>query len=659
MIKRNSDMQRTVNLETLDLHYEDEAPGFGFPQGGIYCINMDDITARIAAVKNTVKKINLNNQNVLTEIPDVIGECRNLEELDISNTEVSEIPGYIFSLPALRYIKTSVCPPADIVNAVNLDELNFWINRDDKFPQEICALKKLQKLTVCINADISLPETLCNLKNLKTLNVSFLSDTINFVNFPGSFSGHKSLKKIKIKSLFRYNEGKVLDMERLTKILASCPAFESLSLDTLVIDNGYDYLSRLVNLKKLSLRHLQTADNGKNATEINPLKAVSGMRKLEKLEIYGTKFNLTEIPDIFGNMGDLRKFTFVGNLVQNIPPSFYSLANLTEIRIYGTGISALGENIGNLQKLEKILLFDNLFTSLPESIFSLPCLNTLDIGCNNFIRKEISRIRKNFKNKINFMASNQGHQKEYKKLIAMNSSFDQAGSNAAYYDVYIRQCLAAVNEYPHAVKHVKLSISDYQYYNICEEAVKKSSYAIEDVNPEKLGAYYFNVCRAAAKCSENRKKIDNRLKIIRDDLLSEKEYLQVCLEAVLQSDYWHCGLEFIKPDRLSREDYELICRVAINRSYNAISAVHDPSPELCHYSVKKGALLRDIPEPMRSYDLCLLTVQTGKAGEELNFSAGAKEGTTEGIDCVPLKLRDEYMIKTHKEYIRGIGNNAE
>ena len=85
-----------------------------------------------------------NNPNV-----NLIGNLKNLEYVDLSYTELNEIPSGVFSLNNLKYLN---------VRGNNLKEI----------PNEISNLKKLETLNIIFNDDItSVPYSVCNLKNFE------------------------------------------------------------------------------------------------------------------------------------------------------------------------------------------------------------------------------------------------------------------------------------------------------------------------------------------------------------------------------------------------------------------------------------------------------------------------------------------------------------
>jgi len=508
-------------LEELDLHWKEEDPTLGITSEGVQCKDMNDIIERISKVKDTVKKISLKNQPVLTEVPEILKECEHLEELNFSHTKITAIPEFIFTLPNLRVL--SCCckglpkAPSGLAKAQKLEKLHIRINENWNFPEAIASLSELKLLKLDIYSSAAFIKDLKKLTKLEELLFSIKYESGAALTLPDSFTNHQALKKVSIIDIV-YKNYKILDFERTMHILSSCPKLESLTLSGFAIKKP-DSLSKLTNLKLLELRHLKT--------EGKIFDAIKDLKKLEKLDILGSEFCITELPDIFGNYGELRSFSFAGNFVRNLPPSLFLLNNLTTLEIGSTGISVIDEKVGNLKNLTGLQIYDNMLEKLPNSIFSLPKLAVLNIE-ENFIKpqdiaalkQKIGDLNKNGQ-KIEFICGNQGHRLTIKKLRAI--SFFESINSAVYYSY----CMAAMCEKPSSIKYV------------------------------------------------------------RDDFLKDNEYIQVCIEAALRNIYPEF-LIHVNHKRLKREDYERICWVAVLHLPSTISKMVEPTKELLALAGKRN-----------------------------------------------------------------------
>jgi len=562
----------------LDLHWKDEDTDLGIASEGVLCDDMEDIINRITEVKDTVRIINLENQPALTEIPEILKECKLLEELDISHTDIDEIPEFLFKLPNLKSLSCRCSflsqPPKGFSNARKLERLHCRINKGWTFFDEILSLENLKYLGVDLYSPIMLPKKLGTLKNIEEFFLAIKYDEEGDVSpLPDSFNEHPVLKTVIIDDPF-HKTRKTFDLESAAKILSTCPKLETLELTGLAVGAGHHNLSILTGLKELKLRHLLVSGN--------ILDSIASLQNLEKLDIWGSEFKLTKIPDIFINMKNLQDFSFAGNMVLDLPPSIYGLTELRTLGIGSTGISTLNERIGNLKNLKRLDIYDNLLSKLPDAVFTLPSLEILNIEENIFNPKDLFAISEKIKNlaqkghKIEFLYKMQGHRQWTKKLRAIRDIDKVDVEN------YFRLCLNASRENPFAIKYMnKDKLHDQRLYaELCIISVRKTCVALENVDPKKLGdPYYFLVCMEAARD----KNIGNNFKLIKDDELSNDEFIQVCMEAAMHN----ASFDFIRnfnteafSSRFGREIYERICWVSVLHNPHTAAGMIKPTAEI-------------------------------------------------------------------------------
>jgi len=577
-------MAKETNTDTLDLHWTDEDADLGIASEGVLCKNMEEITNHIESVKDTVKKINLFNQHSLIQIPAVLKECNLIEEINISHTDIKEIPDFLFTLPALRSL--SCCCnevlnfPKGVFKAQKLEFLHIRINKGWSLPKEITSLHNMKVLAVDLYSDAALPENLGELTNLEELSIAIKYDDGAVPFLPDSFKKHQSLTMVSVNDPF-YRNRKTFAFEHSIKILSTCTKLESLKLSGFAVGKEHQSLSLLSGLKVLELRHL--------LAEGNIFNSIAGLKNLEILNIWGSDFKITEVPDIFNNMKELREFSFAGNMILNLPPSVYNLTKLTTLEIGSTGISMLDDKIANLKNLKKIFVYDCILDKLPDAIFSLPSLEVLNIEDNIFtanviasIKEKINSLAKNGQ-KIEFTYDGQGHRQMVKKLRTLQ--------NIESMDIveYAKHCLNAVNENPHALKYVNIKkYHGSRYYaELCIAAVRKSCFTLENIEPTVMDrSTYFRICMEAAKSPD----IAVAFKLIRSKLLSDSEYVQVCIEAALHNN----SADFLNNfnneaflSRFNREVYEHICWTAVLHYPPAISKITNPTTEVREIAEKK------------------------------------------------------------------------
>ena len=643
-------------MKTLDLSWDDE-------DGGFYFDDMNELIERIAEVKDTVKKLKITGQHELTEIPAIIGECKLLEELNISNNSIKEIPAiigeckllekldisinsikeipdFVFTLPALRSLYCQyndiIDLPAAIAKAVKLETLQITVNNDKSIPEEIGALTKLKNLNLLMGEYFTLPEILGNLPCLEEFSLWIHNSDAGAIALPASFANHPALRKITI--------GKAaLDFDSTARILVSCPNLESLVLNRIHARMGNNGFALPVQLKELELWDC-TFDG-------NPYKAIGYLHKLRMLKIFrgynyqnDTVFEMDELPDIFGNLSLLQEF-YCNCYAQKLPLSIYSLSKLERLTLNCTAITELDEKIGNLQNLKQLMVGYNMLETLPEQVFSMPNLVELEISGNNFSRKEVTAIKNKIKvipgRKIKLTSGGQGPSETKKFEIMQHNAALQ--NIAPLHDVkpystitdpYYAQYLAAINEGLHALSLVDKRIRSFAYYEICMAAVKKDAYAISRIDIERLDDFirhYSTMCLIAAKGEGTKRMgLDTKTLLkIRDDLLSYEDYIRFCFEVVTHNRYAGI-LEGIKYERLEREDYLRICWVSILQHSGTVCCVVDPPPDLCMFALKLNAHLSDIPIQARSYEICTYAIKNDR------FILG--------LEDIPEQHRDDNML---------------
>jgi Leucine-rich repeat (LRR) protein len=107
-----------------------------------------------AARRDRSTKLDLSRQ-VLTELPDSIGELDSLLELDLSNNQLTRLPDSIGNLHRLTqlYLRSNNLTelPETIGKLIKLKVLNIHENRLTKLPESIGNLTELTTLRPCRN----------------------------------------------------------------------------------------------------------------------------------------------------------------------------------------------------------------------------------------------------------------------------------------------------------------------------------------------------------------------------------------------------------------------------------------------------------------------------------------------------------------------------
>ncbi|CAI9284460.1 unnamed protein product [Lactuca saligna] len=192
------------------------------------CMNHETFSRSICGLQH-LKKIKL--EGSILEAPKDVDQLEYLEELDLSYTEIKNLPDTICVLKRLKSLKVKSC----------------W--NLEKLPKDLGRLECLKKLILSSAKIKELPDSICMLKHLELLNLSFclLLETL-----PEEIGRLENLKKLTLSS------AKIKDLPDSICMLKN---LESLQLhDCLLLEKLPEDLGRLKYLKHLNLsfcKHLR------------------------------------------------------------------------------------------------------------------------------------------------------------------------------------------------------------------------------------------------------------------------------------------------------------------------------------------------------------------------------------------------------------------
>jgi len=279
------------------------------------------------ALKNPTKCIELDlNSQDLSELPSDFAKFLNLKKLVLSNNNFAEIPDVVFQLK-------------------NLEELHLqgaltYFEKYEKdillttISEKISELPNLQLLNLSYNDLTVLPAELSELKNLRVLNI--YHNRINQSSDLNIIATVASLKELNIGGN---------DLKQLPESFAKLT-----NLNNLYIDNSYSegvavgetlsdfpaVVLQLSNLKELSLTGQAIKTIPKN------------INKLSNLEVLWLNDNpFLGLPESFGDLSKLKHLNISYYCVPDttpctrafkLPKSFCKLSNLNEFTAYGRNI---------------------------------------------------------------------------------------------------------------------------------------------------------------------------------------------------------------------------------------------------------------------------------------------------------------------------------
>ncbi|XP_023767542.1 disease resistance protein RPV1 [Lactuca sativa] len=255
------------------------------------CMNNETFSRSICGLQH-LKKLKL--EGSILEAPKDLDQLEYLEELDLSYTEIKNLPDTICMFKLLKSLKVKSC----------------W--NLEKLPKDLGRLECLKKLTLSSAKIKELPDSICMLKHLELLNLSFclLLETL-----PEEIGRLENLKKLTLSS------AKIKDLPDSICMLKN---LESLQLhDCLLLEKLPEDLGRLKCLKHLNLsfcKHLRDIP-----------ESICMMKCLKYLSLYYC-IKLEKLPEELGCLECLEILDITCTCISYLPQSIFLLKRL---RIFG------------------------------------------------------------------------------------------------------------------------------------------------------------------------------------------------------------------------------------------------------------------------------------------------------------------------------------
>ncbi|OEK07351.1 hypothetical protein A8C32_18110 [Flavivirga aquatica] len=242
----------------------------------------------------------------------------NLQDLDLSNTSINELPkeiGILNNLRTLNLSRNNLSQlPAEIGNLNNLTNLNLGTNSfNNQLPIVITNLNNLRVLNLTENNINQLPAEIANLNNLTSLNLS--ENSIN--QLPPEIGQLNNLTNLN------------LYFNNLNQLPPEIGQLNNLTRLDISNNNRITQLPpEIGNLN--SLTHLSATNNG-SLTSLPP--DIQRLNSLTTLNVSNNP-NLAQLPSEIGQLNNLRDLDVSGNTqVTQIPAEISNLNNLRYLNI--------------------------------------------------------------------------------------------------------------------------------------------------------------------------------------------------------------------------------------------------------------------------------------------------------------------------------------
>ena len=363
-------------------------------------------------------KSNFHNDNSrIRVLPETIRNLPNLEELDLSNCQLSSLPDGLFDLTRLKRLRlgfrwNDVGYTSEALSSLpdrfdsfkELEELDLSAQDFEELPESLFRLVKLKSLALNSNSLSDIGDELGNLVNLERLDLS----STGLSSLPGSIVKLGRLRLLKLD--FLNNLGFPEEITELTELrelsmsntgineipesISRLAQLEVLDLPNNGIESVPPAIAGLKRLKRLNLEQNKITRLDEAIGECGQLEelifnsnrelqglpdSIGKLKKLQVMDLWGCK-TLSFLPDVFQNLTRLSIFKFTDGKITAIPETLYECRSLRELQIFGIPITTIDNRVSNFVNLERLDLRMTGIVSLPAEIGSLKKLKELQLS---------------------------------------------------------------------------------------------------------------------------------------------------------------------------------------------------------------------------------------------------------------------------------------
>ena len=297
------------------------------------------------------------NENPVKQLPDSFRHALNLRCLDISSTDLQEIPPQILHLSRLERLSMTNCAleslPSDWQKCLNISYLDLSKNPLFSLPQSILQLCKLEELYLKSCCLLEFPDNLLQMRRLHTLNL----EQNLIAELPKDFRS-MNLKTLNVRD------------NLLPQLPDSLKTNTRLSELNIAANKIKEFPSVIFELQ--NLRHLFLDDN---CMCVLPQYWLG-------LDIFLLSLKNNPLEKVDNMLDDLQYMTqlYLGNcLLTEIPPNFSSFIRMSTLDISDNNITSV--TLNDLPpNLISLTLDNNPLGTVPESVQQVTKLNELSIN---------------------------------------------------------------------------------------------------------------------------------------------------------------------------------------------------------------------------------------------------------------------------------------
>ena len=303
----------------------------------------------------SLRRLDMSN-NQLTELPEGLAHCRNLEHLDLSRNKLTQ---------------ASLSFPLTSLLTVSLSH-----NKLTQFPSLVTQQPRLASLDLSHNLVSELPDALASSGTLRHLDLSW--NSLKCAHLPLWLSLLPLCKEIRLAGCSLPSSLNWTGNRRV----------KSLHLGNAGLTTLPSGLMALRDLRHLSLSNMETGLSDGNSLSIKATEQtrnslmllptdISRWRDMVSLQLTAT--GLVGLPDSIGEMKNLVVLNISGNNITFLPGTLTNLSSLRILEVSSSKLLLLPPDLVNMISLQHLLVAGNKLGFLP---LLPPSLTTLDCHSN-------------------------------------------------------------------------------------------------------------------------------------------------------------------------------------------------------------------------------------------------------------------------------------
>ncbi|XP_048437600.1 disease resistance protein RPV1 isoform X4 [Pyrus x bretschneideri] len=332
----------------------------------------------------SLETLDLSRCSSLEMFPEILEVMEELQELNLSQSKIKELPSSINNLTGLRYLKLKDCKELKSLPSIRMKSLKTLdlsgCSSLEMFPEILEVMEELPELDLSGSKIKELPLSINNLTGLRYLNLKYCME---LKSLP-SLIHMRSLKNLYLygcSSLEMFPE--ILEvMEELAELNLSRSKIKELpsSINNLT---GLRYLKlkdckELKSLPSIRMKSLKTLDlSGCSSLEMFP-EILEVMEELPELDLSGSK--IKELPSSINNLTGLRYLNLKDCKELKSLPSIIHMRSLIAFDLSGcSSLEMFPEILEVTEELLKLDISGSKIKELPSSINNLTGLRYLNL----------------------------------------------------------------------------------------------------------------------------------------------------------------------------------------------------------------------------------------------------------------------------------------